>query len=503
MPLHSKHWEITDKAEAVLRSDLLRPFLENRSVVDVVRADFGRSSVSRRPAAAIICSFWQLQDERDYRKVIREWFSLAHVGDYLAIIVPHSFLFDQQLALPSTLRPQQLRLYSPSLLLSEVEEALEPNSYRVRLLEDLDEGFNYGANTRPNPQGFSDIVLILEAIAQPAWALAPAPTAVPWQPPVKERPSFEPAVTQVRQDRRPRIDRILIMKLDHLGDIIMGLPALKRAREYFPDAEIDLLVGSWNADIAAEFGVADRVLSFDAFPRNSTEEEPNVDYRVGLFKDLMTSDYDLAIDLRTDLDTRVLLRHVKAHFKAGIGTRGRFPFLDIALPLDDTRNEAGRVREEHIEHWGFAHQGSLRRTHYGLRSDKNIIERDCGVLWGPYISLDPGDYAFEFHIDIEDEQGSGLLHLDIALHRGQRVAEMFISGPGSFQLPFRVDLPGTLFEARIFTVDNEPSLNFSFHGGRLIKRGPGNVLHQSEYAALLIELVKMRIVDFGLPEELI
>lgn len=500
MPFEPNHPGLTPREAKILESDLLKPFVAGREIVTAGQAGRIDDGPSGREAR-LHYSFWKLQDERDYRQALQNWFAGLQVADLLVIVVPHSFLYDRQLALPSRLRPQQLRLYSPALLLSEVEEALTPNSYRVRLLNDLDDGFDYAADPQAKPQGLSDIALVLERISSPSWSLAASPIVKPWQPTQIERPSFEPARTRVKQDGKPSIGRILIMKLDHLGDIIMGLPALRRAREYFPESRIDLLVGSWNAGMASGFDVADRVLSFDAFPRNSTEEEPNVDATVGMFRSVVTDEYDLAIDLRADIDTRVLLRAVKAPLKAGIGTRARFPFLDIALPLDSTRNEAERVRDERIEHWGFAHQGSLRRTHFGLHSDKSIIERDCGVIWGPYIALEPGDYIFDFYIDIEGERGEGLLHLDIALHRGERVAEMFISGPGSFRLPFRIDVPGTLFEARVFTVEDRPSLSFSFYGGRLVKRGPGNVLHQSEYAALLVELVKMRIADFGMPQD--
>ena len=75
---------------------------------------------------------------------------------------------------------------------------------------------------------------------------------------------------------------------------------------------------------------------------------------------------------------------------------------------------------------------------------------------------------------------------------------MVISGPGSYQLHFRVDKPQTPFEARIATVEGSPSITFGFHGGRLVRKGPGNVLHQTEYAALLVELVRLRIDEVGI-----
>jgi hypothetical protein len=442
-----------------------------------------------------------LQDLADYRSALREWFALVKPGGHLIVIVPHAFLYERQLALPSPWRTQQRRLYTPGTLAQELEEALLPNEYRVRWLGDLDEDYDYGLARDVEPSGNSDVAVVLERIVPPDWSMQPEPRLANPMRPDPEPYAFEPIRTRIETAARPPSQRILIMKLDHLGDFIMALPALERARRYFPDAHIDLVVGSWNAGMAREVGLADRVIPFDAFPRNSSEVEPNVDATLGLFRETVTDTYDVAVDLRADTDTRILLRAIKAQIKAGIGTRQRFPFMDIALPLDSTRNDAERARDDMISHHSFSLQGSARRSHFGLHSDKAVVERDCAIVWGPYLQLDRGSYIFDFYIDLEKNHGDGLLRLDIALSNGQAVSEMYVSGPGTFQLKFDIDKPGTPFEARIFTVPDQPSISFSFYGGRLIRRTPNNVLHQSEYSSLLIELVKLRLIDFDMLQE--
>jgi len=146
--------------------------------------------------------------------------------------------------------------------------------------------------------------------------------------------AFEPLRKRIEVAANAPTRRLVVLKLDHLGDFIMALPALERLRRYFLDSQIDLVVGSWNAGMARQIGIADRVIPFDAFPRISTDVEPNVEARLGKFRDLVTDTYDIAVDLRTD--TRTLLRAVRSPIKIGIGTQRQFPFLDIALPLDDT-----------------------------------------------------------------------------------------------------------------------------------------------------------------------
>ena len=446
----------------------------------------------------VVVAYRLLQEATDYRSTLQRWFAGVRPGGHLIVVVPHAFLHERQTALPSRWNAHQKRLYTPAALLSEVEEALVPNTYRLRWLGDLDDGYEYSQSVYLEPPGESDVGMVIERVAPPAWelddglvrrgrVLADAPDF-----------AFEPPHTRMEIERHGGVKRLLIMKLDHLGDFIMAVPALKRARRYFPDAGIDLVVGSWNVDLASDMHLADRVIGFDAFHRNSSEVEPNVDATLGLFRTQITERYDLAIDLRADIDTRPLLHAVRAPLKAGIGQRERFPYLDIALPLDHIRNEATRPRDDHVPPDRFFIQGAGKQRHFALYSDRDTVEREHPIIWGPYLELGPGDYMFDFYIDLQQEHGSGLLQLDIALDRGRRVAEMVISGPGSYQLHFRIDHPQTLFEARIFTVDGAPSITFGFHGGRLIKKGPGNVLHQSEYAALLIELVKMRIDEVGM-----
>jgi hypothetical protein len=446
----------------------------------------------------VVVAYRVLQEANDYRAALQRWFARVRSEGYLIVVVPHAFLHARQTAMPSRWDRQQKRLYTPASLLSEVEEALIPNTYRVRWLGDLAAGYDYNQLVTVEPLGESDIGLVIERITAPVWGLdeeLPRRGHV-----VADAPSFafEPPHTRFEVEWHGAVERLLIMKLDHLGDFIMALPALERARRYFPNAHIDLLVGSWNIDLASDLHLADRVIGFDAFHRNSSEVEPNVDATLGLFRTQIVGRYDLAIDLRSDVDTRPLLQAVRAPLKAGIGQRARFPFLDIALPLDHVRNEATRPRDDHVPPDRFAIQGSGTRRHFGLYSNRNTVEREHPIIWGPYYELSPGDYMFDFHIDLQQEHGSGLLHLDVALDHGRRVAEMVISGPGDYHLHFRVDKPKTVFEARVSTVEGAPSVTFGFHGGRLIRKGPGNVLHQSEYAALLIELVRMRLDQTGI-----
>ena len=487
-----------DREPDGLSNPLLGRFIDETSLYRIDQDESAERSVATSEFATVV-SCWVLQRCADYRAALQRWFSRVRVGGHLVVAVPHAFLHERQTELPSRWDPRQRRLYTPRALMDEVEEALVPNTYRVRLLADDDRGYDYDADREVRPTRACDVVLVLEKIAPPAWNLR---NTLDMRQVRGETPdyAFKPSRTRIEvTSLRPR-QRILLLKLDHLGDFIMGLTALRRARQVFADAHLTLVVGTWNEAMARESGFADEVIGFDAFPRNSTEEEPNVVATIGRFREVVPKSYDLAIDLRTDHDTRVLLREVHADLKAGIGTRGQFPFLDIFLPLDFNRNEPERAREEVLNHHSFSRDRIDRRQTFRDPVAGEEVRRGSAIIWGPYHLLRAGSYIFEPFIEY-DRRTPGMLRVDISLDT-RPVVEKYATDGHGLRLPFEVHIPETRFEFRVWTVDGQPVPDFSFFGGRLIREGGASVLHQSEYISLLIELVAMRTGKSGMLMEL-
>src|SRR5688572_25799173 len=65
-----------------------------------------------------------------------------------------------------------------------------------------------------------------------------------------------------RTDGPPR--RILLLRLERIGDLLMALEGIADVAAAAPNAEIDLVVGSWNADIAKAIKGVARVERLDA-----------------------------------------------------------------------------------------------------------------------------------------------------------------------------------------------------------------------------------------------
>jgi len=64
--------------------------------------------------------------------------------------------------------------------------------------------------------------------------------------------------------------KILVVKLDHLGDVLTALPVFPALREALPDAQIDVLVGPWARDLMESQPWIDSVLTYESrrFSRN-------------------------------------------------------------------------------------------------------------------------------------------------------------------------------------------------------------------------------------------
>jgi ADP-heptose:LPS heptosyltransferase len=96
--------------------------------------------------------------------------------------------------------------------------------------------------------------------------------------------------------------RILVIRPDHLGDLVLTTPVLNALKEHAPDAHITMLVGPWSREIVARHPAIDAILTcpFPGFQR--APQKPLAPYLLlfQMARQLRSSHYDLAINLRPD-----------------------------------------------------------------------------------------------------------------------------------------------------------------------------------------------------------
>ena len=149
-------------------------------------------------------------------------------------------------------------------------------------------------------------------------------------------PDPEPAMALHVGRRGPAIadvKRILAIKLDHIGDFLTALPAIRQLALRFPAAKIDLLAPAATAELARHEPAIAETIVFDFFHAQSGRGQKGLgdaEFQA-LRARLAPAAYDLAIDLRMQPETRVVMPYTGAAFLAGYDHANRFGFLDVAL----------------------------------------------------------------------------------------------------------------------------------------------------------------------------
>lgn len=113
-----------------------------------------------------------LEHISDPIQAIKEWFRVLKIYGHLVICVPHQYLYEKKKELPSFWNSDHKRFYTPALLIQEIESALNiPNTWRLRLLKDHDEGYNYLIPPEKHAGGPYEIECVVQKIVKPEWEL--------------------------------------------------------------------------------------------------------------------------------------------------------------------------------------------------------------------------------------------------------------------------------------------------------------------------------------------
>ena len=458
----------------------------------------------------------------DFRNAIRDWFRVLRIGGFLVVMVPHQFLYEKKRELPSRYNEDHHRFYTPASLMAEVEASLDPNTYRLRHLADNDAGFDYSLPPDHHSYGCYEIELVVEKITPPAWALAGPPTyqthqdrgPAPIAPPARDAAASStpsgalPLRTFDFGNSLPANPRLLVLKLDHLGDFIIGLPSLGRLREAFPRAFIRLVTASWNRVTAEATGLADEVVTYDYFPQNAfgwngTPVEP-----MTVFRSAAAGRWDIAIDLRVDADTRNLLAVVDAALRCGVGSAARFPFLDVAMPPEhDNRNQAATLDASHrfIAVDQFESRMPVRTAFF---HETNFRAPKLHMIFGPHITLPLGSFVATYALQVTGWNAAlhkAVVTLDIArnseaiTHRRLNSRALRSLSSDGVDVPFTNDDPTARYEFRVFVAGRSSRAGLRFAGVRLthveapvVARFRPAALHIGEQLSMLVQLAADR-----------
>ena len=98
-------------------------------------------------------------------------------------------------------------------------------------------------------------------------------------------------------------NRILVIKLDHIGDVLLSTPVFSNLKKTYPDSEIHALTGKWSQVILENNPNVTQVLEYNSPTFTRTGRPTFLPDAIRLYKFLRHQKYDLLIDLRGDWRT--------------------------------------------------------------------------------------------------------------------------------------------------------------------------------------------------------
>lgn len=125
-----------------------------------------------------------------------------------------------------------------------------------------------------------------------------------------------------KKDAKGKINKILVIRIDRIGDVLLSTPAIRAVRETFPAAEISLLVSAYTKDLVVD--------------------SPDIDKLLIYGQDRVSSNYDLAFALHSGLRQNYLTFTSGARIRVGYTGWGGGFFLTRKL-VDDREK---RIRHE-------------------------------------------------------------------------------------------------------------------------------------------------------------
>lgn len=170
-------------------------------------------------------------------------------------------------------------------------------------------------------------------------------------------------------------ERSLLIRPDHLGDVLLTMPAVQALKQAQPDTSIHMVCGPWSAEVPAAYPEIDRVLTlkFPGFARGGARRNPYISL-LQAARRLRQIGYDSAYILRRDHWWGACLAYL-----AGIPRRIGFDMPGVSPFLTKTvapRHQHALMQNLSLVETAFdEHSGGLFRLQFPVdRAASDYIE---------------------------------------------------------------------------------------------------------------------------------
>ncbi len=98
-------------------------------------------------------------------------------------------------------------------------------------------------------------------------------------------------------------ERILVIKLDHLGDVLLATPVFSNLHRAYPNAELHALTGAWSRVVLEKHSDVSKVIEYNSPAFCRTGQPTSFRGTFKLYRELRRQKYDLLVELRGDWRT--------------------------------------------------------------------------------------------------------------------------------------------------------------------------------------------------------
>lgn len=183
---------------------------------------------------------------------------------------------------------------------------------------------------------------------------------------------------------KEKINNILIVKLDHIGDLILSIPSIANLRSYFPKAQITLIVNPLCQDIARLIPYVDDIFCYNArfFDRSGRKRMFDLANGMHFVRNMRQRNYDLIFELRGSFVSLIFALVSRSKYRLDRATNLFYRKLSKQKAKHETEIALDILKNAGIP---------VSLTNYSLRLPEDETRNIDSLLGqGMYIVIHPG-----------------------------------------------------------------------------------------------------------------
>ncbi len=160
-----------------------------------------------------------------------------------------------------------------------------------------------------------------------------------------------------RKELRGNPGRLLVIRWDRIGDMVLSTPVFEALKQRFPNAVLDILASSTNGPVVRDHPAVDNVLVWTGAPRSIWSLRS-----LAAVMRLRRTGYDLVVDLYMDWPiSSALLSALIAPLRIGLSEAGKSAFYTLRGPEADRSRHLVENNASLLQALGISSTGIIPR----------------------------------------------------------------------------------------------------------------------------------------------